>query len=138
MYRALARGRSGPFPEHLAKPFPKFVRWLYNHIQILKDEGFPVSAELDCLSCIPSKHVMSYNAMWAYGAHLVTNHEIGNNYVTFDSGIASIPLDQNVSSIDVDILRDIILVSYGELNCVQLEGSWIKSRDQGRSVIKRD
>lgn len=68
----------------------------------------------------------------------MTNQESGNSYVTFDCGIAAIPPEPGASSIDVGILRDIILVSYGDLNCVLLEGSWIKSRDQGRAVIKRD
>lgn len=138
VYRASARGRSGPFPEHLSEPFPKFGRWIYNHVRMLKDEGFPVSNELACLSCMPSEHVMSYQAMWAYGAHLVSSPETGAGYVTFDCGIASIPPEHSSSSIDVGIIRDIILVCYGDLSCVLLEGSWIKSHDQGRAVIKRD
>ena len=137
-FRASNRGRAVPLPDHLAEPFPKFARWLYNHVRVLKEEGFPISSELECLSCMPSEHVTSYDAMWAFGAHLVTSQETGTDYVTFDSGIAAIPPDQDSSSIDVGILRDIILVCYGEISCVLLEGSWIKSRDQGRAVIKRD
>ena len=76
--------------------------------------------------------------MWAFGAHLVTNEETGPGYVTFDSGIAAVSTDQASSPIDIGILRDIILVCYGDLSCVLLEGSWIKPRDQGRAVIKRD
>lgn len=138
MYRATPRGRSGPYPDELSAPYPQFARWLYSHVRELKEEGFPVSTELECLSCMPSEHVMSYKAMWAYGAHFVSSKETSAGYVTFDSGIAFIPPDDSASSIDVGIIRDIILVNYGDVSCVLLEGSWIKSRDQGRSVIKRD
>ena len=138
LYRASAHGRSGSFLEHLAQPFPKFACWLYNHFRILKDEKFPMSSGLECLSCRSSENVTNYNAMWAYGAHLVATKENCSGYVTFDSGMASIPPEHDSSLFNVGMIRDIILVSSGKLSCVFLEGSWIKSRDQGWAVFKRD
>ena len=137
-YRFTVRGRSGPFPDHLLVPFPKFSAWINNHVRILREEGFPVSSELESLHCMPSEYVTSYQAMWAYGAHYVVTNEQGPGYVSFDSGIAAIPPDSDTDHIDVGILRDILLISYGEINCVVLEGSWIKSTDEGRRVIKKD
>ena len=137
-YRSTLRGRAGPFPPHLVDPFPKFGTWLNNHVRMLRDEGFPISTELESLHCLPSEFVTSYQAMWAYGAHYVCTSECGPGYVSFDSGIAAIPPDSEDRTIDVGILRDIIRVSYGDVNCALMQGSWIKSRDQGRSVIRKD
>ncbi|KAG0574034.1 hypothetical protein KC19_VG229300 [Ceratodon purpureus] len=137
-YRSTLRGRSGPFPDHLIEPLPKFSSWINNHVRILRDEGFPVSRELESLHCMPSEYVTSYQAMWAYGAHYVVSNKEGLGYVSFDSGIAAIPPGSDTNEIDVGILRDIILVSYSEVNCVILEGSWIKTMDEGRRVIKKD
>ena len=76
--------------------------------------------------------------MWAFGCHYTCNTEDGPTTVAFDYGIAAIPPTPVCTEIDVGNLRNIILVTYMGLNCVLMEGSWIKSRDQGRRVIKKD
>ena len=76
--------------------------------------------------------------MWAFGCHFTCSDEARPSTVAFDSGIAAIPPSSTCTEIDVGILRNIILVSYGAVNCVVMEGSWIKSRDQGRRVVRKD
>ena len=138
--RSLGRRRAQPlqYPPDLATPFAKFNDWLNNHVRRLKGDGFPVSRELDCLHCAPSEHAWTFNAMWAFGCHYVCNSETGNSTVAFDSGIAAIPPSPNCTEIDVGILKNIILVTYHGINCVVMEGSWIKTHDQGRRVIRKD
>ena len=126
------------YPEELATPFPSFAQWLNAHVRSLKDDNFPVSRELESLHCPPSEFALSYNAMWAYGAHYVCNSESGSSPIAFDCGIASIPPSATSTEIDVGILRNILMVSYLGLNCVVMEGSWIKTTDQGRRVVKKD
>ena len=76
--------------------------------------------------------------MWAYGCHYTCNSERQPTTVAFDSGIAAIPPSPTCLEIDVGILRNIILVTYGAVSCVLMEGSWIKTRDQGRRVVRKD
>ena len=126
------------YPPALATPFPKFAQWLNSHVLDLREEGYPVSKELLSLHCPPSQYAWTFNGMWAYGCHYSVSQESGPSAVAFDCGIASIPPSQTSTEIDVGILRNIILVTYLGLNCVVMEGSWIKTRDQGRRVIKKD
>ena len=136
-----SRRRAGSqinYPEELAIPFPTFADWLNEHVRGLKEDNFPVSRELESLHCPPSEFALSFNAMWAYGAHYVCSSESGSCNIAFDCGIASIPPSPTSTEIDVGILRNIIMVTYLELNCVVMEGSWIKSTDQGRRVVKKD
>ena len=126
------------YPQHLATPFPKFATWLNSHVRALREEGFPISREIMSLHCPPSQHAWTFSAMWAYGCHYTCSDESGPSSVAFDSGIAAIPPSLTSTEIDVGILRSIILVTYLGLNCVVMEGSWIKSRDQGRRVVKKD
>ena len=76
--------------------------------------------------------------MWAYGAHFTCSSENRPCTVSFDSRIAAIPPSATCTEIDVGILKNIILVSYGAVNPVVMEGSWIKTRDQGRRVVRKD
>ena len=108
------------------------------HVKELKEDGFPVPAQLESLHCPPSEFAKSFNAMWAYGCHFVCSPETGPTNVAFDSGIAAIPPSPTCTEIDVGILKNIVMVTYVGLNCVLMEASWIKSSDQGRRVVKKD
>ena len=103
---------------------------------MLRSEGFPVGPELLELHCPPSHVAFSFKAMWAYGCHFRCDPETRDSHVTFDSGIASVSSDS--STLDVGILKDILLISYGKLNCVVMQGEWIKSTEQGRAAIRKD
>ena len=133
-----ARGTAIQYPPDLASAFPKFPAWLNSHVRELKTADFPISPQLESLHCPPSQHVLTFNAMWAYGCHYTCNSETQPSTVAFDSGIAAIPPSPTCLEIDVGILRNIILVTYGGVTCVVMEGSWIKTRDQGRRVIRKD
>ena len=126
------------YPPHLREQFPKFDQWLNIHVRMLKEEAFPVSRELQSLHCPPSHHAWTFTSMWAYGAHYTCSTEDTPTTVAYDCGIAAIPPTPTCTEIDVGILRRIILVTYMGLNCVVMEGSWIKTVDQGRRVVKKD
>ena len=134
------RARSGPmtysYPDHLAGPFPTFGSWLNKHVRTLRSEGFPISSELSELHCPPSNIALSFKTMWAYECHYRSNSESHDSYVSFDSGVASVSTD--ASSIDVGIVKDILLITYGKLNCVLMEADWIKAVDQGRAAVRKD
>lgn len=125
-----------PYPEHLAGSFPSFGSWLNSHVRTLRNEGFPVSAELIELHCPPSHIALSFKAMWAFGCHYRCNPESEESFVSFDSGVASVSPD--ASTIDVGIVKEILLITYGKVNCVVLQADWIKSTEQGRAAIKKD
>ena len=54
----------------------------------------------------------------------------------FDCGIASVTPDSN--TLDVGILKDILLVTYRKLSCVVMRCEWMKSTDQGRAAVRKD
>ena len=134
------RGRPRPltyqYPEHLAGAFPTFGAWLNRRVRNLRSEGFPVSAELIELHCPPSHIAFSFKAMWAFGSHYRCNPESEESFVCFDSGIAAASAD--ASTIDVGIIKDILLITYGKVSCVVLQADWVKSTDQGRAAKKKD
>lgn len=132
------RGVPIQYPPDLAQQFPRFPAWLNSHVRALKEVQFPISNELESLHCQPSQHALAFNAMWAYGCHFSCDSETQPSTVAFDSGIAAIPPSATCTEIDVGILRNIILVTYGAVTCVLMEGSWIKTRDQGRRVVRKD
>ena len=126
------------YPPELSTPFPKFDSWLNCHVRLLKEEGFPISHELDSLHCPPSEHAFSFGSMWAFGCHYSCNSETVPSTVSYDCGIAAIPPSETCTEIDVGILKRILLIYYLDLSCVVMEASWIKTRDQGRRVVKKD
>ena len=58
------------------------------------------------------------------------------SHVTYDYGIAVV--SEDLDALDVGVLHNILLVSYGELHFVVMEGAWIKRRKQGIRVVKKD
>ena len=77
--------------------------------------------------------------MWAYGAHFRCDDEEGGpSHVSFDSGISHISAENVGSAIDVGILRSILLVHFGSMTTVLMEGSWVAKRRHGRANIKKD
>ena len=60
------------------------------------------------------------------------------SHVTFDAGIARKLSEQELGSVDIGILKDILMVDYGAFKPVVMKVAWVKQRDQGRSTIKKD
>ena len=136
--RRRAAGVPIQYPDHLRYPFPKFAEWLNIHVRQLKEDGFPISSELESLHCPPSHRCWSFNRMWAFGCHFACSRDGAASTVAYDCGIAAISPSPTCTEVDVGILKDIVMVSYGGLSCVLMEGSWIKTTDEGRRVIKKD
>ena len=140
-FRRSSRGRGNHpgqfrYPDDIAGPFPTFSTWLNERVRSLRQEQFPLSNELLELHCPPSSVALSFKAMWAYGCYFRCQTCYSTNYVSFDSGIAAITPDS--STIDVGILKDILLLTYGKINCVVMRGEWMKPIDQGRSAVRKD
>lgn len=77
--------------------------------------------------------------MWAYGCHYrCCTDESGPSHVSYDCGIVAITRESVTTTIDVGILKNIILVSYGTLKCVVMEGQWIPPLVDNRRVVKKD
>ena len=58
-------------------------------------------------------------------------------HATFDFGIA-LRSDEGENSIDVGILKQIVMMDYGELKPVLMKVSWVKHTNQGERTIKKD
>jgi hypothetical protein len=126
-------------PEHLQGPFSKFTMWLTNHIRRLRHDNFPIPMAILNLAAGLDHVAYSFHSMWAYGAHYRCDNELdGPLHVSFDSGIAHITDTTLASNIDVGILRNILMVSFGSTSFELMEGSWIAAQHQGRANVKKD
>jgi hypothetical protein len=76
--------------------------------------------------------------MWAYGAHYRADNKDFALHVTYNLGIANIQSETVPNSIDVGVLKDIMMVSFGTLTTVVMKVSWIKHNVHGRQTIKQD
>lgn len=137
------RGRTGVvrfhYPEELSVPFPAFASWLYEHVRTQRNEHqFPITRELLWISCPPSEHALTYNAMWAYGSHFRCDDEAGATHVTFDSGVASLSYATLNTVIDVGVLKSILLVTYGGAHICLMKCSWIAPTEEGRRTVVKD
>ena len=126
------------FPTHLQGPFPVMSTWIKDHVSTLREAEFPIPMEVVALSLPPDTRALSYNAMWAYGAHFRTDRHGDTAYVTFDSGIAHITEDGLADAIDVGILKSILYVKFGTMTAVVMKGEWYEKKDHGRTTIKKD
>lgn len=117
---------------------PSFSKWLGRHVRLLREIGFLIPEDIVRLSCLPSKVVASYRRMRAYGAHYRCDNEHSIVHATYDSGVVFTDNKGEHNSIDVGVLRQILLVYFGSLTVVVFKVSWIKQTDQGRRAIKRD
>ena len=96
--------------------FPPFAEWLRLHVLQLCAENFPVTWNLVRLSCLPSKSVLQWKAMYVTGAHyrcLPTNCSLPN-HATYDSRIMQ-KVNEAEGDIDVGRLQQIVMVEYGRL-----------------------
>jgi hypothetical protein len=125
------------YPDELA-PFPAFAEWLYDHVQTLKEQNFPIPVELIKLSCPPSDQAYFFNAMWAYGCHYRCDSEDGAAHVIDDSGIACISSFSSNTILDVGILKSIVVVQYAATNICLMKGLWIMANEGGCRTVKKD
>jgi hypothetical protein len=125
------------YPEDL-QVFPGFTSWLYEHVRVLKAEGFLVPTEVVRLSCLPSERAYFFNAMWAYGCHYRCDDERGPSHITYDSGIACISNSSTNTVLDCGILKSIVVVQYAAPNICFMKGSWFLPVEDEQRTIKKD
>lgn len=107
-------------------------------------------AEVMALSSPPLRRVCAFSGMTSYGSHYkVDMEEGGARHVTFDSRVAELETRRNrggspstsveVHLVRVGILKNILVMSYGNMNIVLMVVSWwqIKHTDD-RPRLRRD
>jgi hypothetical protein len=105
--------------------------------------------ELMALSWPPSRKVCAFSGMKSYGSHYRVDMEEGSpKHVTFDSGVAELtPRRRGVSLTSshahiqlarVGVLKNILVMSYGNLNIVLMVVSWVAKHTDERPRLRRD
>jgi hypothetical protein len=117
---------------------PPFSKWINKHVRDLHYAQFPIPEDIVRLSSPPSKIAIAYRKMWAYGAYYRCFEEECVGHRTYDSGVAVDESEITGNDIDVGILTNILMVSFGTLSTVIMKVSWIKNIDQGRRIVKKD
>jgi hypothetical protein len=118
--------------------FPSFADWLYDHVQTLRAQNFPIPVEVIRLSCQPLEDANFFDAMWAYGCHFRCDNKNGPTHVTNDSGIACISDSSTNTILDVGILKLVIVVQYAATDICLMKGSWVMANEGGCRTIKKD
>lgn len=107
------------------------------------------SPELMALSLPPSKKVCSFRGMTSFGAHYRVDAEDGGpRHVTFDSGVAELACRRvvglsemntaHVELVRVGVLKNILVLSYGNLNIVLMVVSWVPKHTPEMPTLRRD
>jgi hypothetical protein len=105
--------------------------------------------ELMALSLEPSKRVCAFSGMKSFGSHYrIDTEEGGPRHVTFDSGVAELHSraavrGANTNSVQVQlvrvgVLKNILVLSYGNLNIVLMVVSWVAKHTEERPRLRRD
>ncbi|KAG0594744.1 hypothetical protein M758_UG105300 [Ceratodon purpureus] len=112
--------------------------------------GEQVAPELRNLAHLPRSLVTEYKRMWAYGNHFRAEVATqGNNYLTYDSGVACVATTACQSSFSdtrlveaqlkyIGVVRNILQVDYLYLKINLLVCSWIKPNVARNPNIKQD
>lgn len=101
------------------------------------------------LSLSPSKKVCAFNIMTSYGSHYRVDMEEGTSqHVTYDSGVAEpeciIPTHSSsdksaqVQLVRVGILKNILVLNYGNLSIVLMVVSWVAKHMDETPRLRRD
>ena len=116
-----------------------FSAWFQRHVRQLMAESFPIPKDVICLSSPPSKIVQSYQSMSAYGAlYRCQCDKSASGNVAFDSGMALVERKTVAESIDIGVLKQILVVDYGPLKPVVMRAEWMKHMDEGRRTMQKD
>jgi hypothetical protein len=105
--------------------------------------------ELMALSLPPSKKACAFSSMTSFGSHYrVDLEEEAVRHVTYDSGVAElacrIPAQgasdsaARVELVRVGVLKNIWVLSYGNLNIVLMVVSWVPKHTDERPMLRRD
>lgn len=125
----------------------EFPRWLRARCSILEEDTGSDQKELIALSCSPSRRVCSFRSMLSHGSHYrVEEDERVASHVTFDCGVAEVRARgggsasscEGVDIIRVGTLKDILVLNYGNTNCVLMVVSWLAKDTDLQPRLRRD
>lgn len=126
----------------------EFGAWLRRRCVTMTEAEQEECPELMALSLPPSKKVCSFSGMTSYGSHYrVDMEEGGPRHVTYDSGVAEIDIRSRGGSSSnsvqvhlarVGVLKNILVLSYGNLNIVLMVVSWVAKHTEERPRLRRD
>lgn len=104
--------------------------------------------ELKALSRGPSQRACSFKSMSSFGSHYRAELGEGMEHVTFDPGVAELqtrtdgdessPLGGTVELARVGVLKDILVLTYGNLNLVLMVVSWVAQDTEFSPRLRRD
>lgn len=126
-----------------------FSQWLRSRCATLTEAERLDCPELMAISVPPSKKVCEFRGMTSFGSHYrVDVEEEGPRHVTFDSGVAELQCRRGgrselanpmqVELVRVGVLKNILVLSYGNLNIVLMVLSWVAKHTEERPTIVRD
>lgn len=129
-------------------PMP-FQTWLHERCHILLNAGGSTQASVRALSSPPSRKACSFRSMSSFGSHFrVEVEEGGVQHVTFESGVAELCactslLDTTDNSVVVELLRvgilkDILVLNYGNLDIVLMVVSWVPADTELQPTLHQD
>lgn len=144
MTRDYARESAGSSP--CATPFGPWLRRRCATLTAAEKEERP---DLIALSLPPSRKVCAFGSMTSYGSHYrVDMEEGGPRHVTYDSGVAELARrapatcsTMNAVQVDlvrVGVLKNILVLNYGNLNIVLMVVSWVAKHTDGQPRLRRD
>lgn len=130
------------------RPTTPFSRWLRSKCSEVFDAAGNDVEELRALSQGPSQRACSFKSMSSFGSHYRVDVEEGMQHVTYDSGVAELGIHTNAdgcsdpgASVDlarVGILKDILVLTYGNLNLVLMVVSWVAQHTELCPRLRRD
>ena len=143
MSRDYAREETGSLH---AMPFGPWLRRRCTAMTTPKQEERP---ELMALSLPPAKKVCAFSSMASFGSHYrVDMEEGGARHVTYDSGVAELKCwtpdrcsscnTVQVELARVGVLKNILVLNYGNLNIVLMVVSWVAKHMDEHPTLRRD
>lgn len=126
-----------------------FGLWLRHRCAAMTASEQDANPELMALSSRPSKKVCAFGSMTSYGCHYRVDMEEGTaRHVTYDSGVAElqclVPTQCSSDSgvlvelVRVGVLKNILVLNYGNLNIVLMVVSWVAKHTDSRPRLRRD
>ena len=126
-----------------------FETWLQARCTGVRNAGVHAGGQLLALSSPPSQRACSFRSMSSFGSHFRVELEEGPvHHVSFDSGVAELmpcaaaydnPHNGNaVGLLRVGILKDILVLNYGNVNIVLMVVSWVPPHTEHRPTLCQD
>ena len=106
-------------------------------------------SDVVALSLPPAKKVCAFSSMTTYGSHFRVDLQEGSaRHVTYDSGVAELKYTMRTQSqpaaashvelLRIGILKNILVLNYGNTNIVLMVVSWVPKHTHERPTLRRD